>query len=116
MKIYPNELTSYMVKNFCNNYGPISEKSSVSEKSEQDDAYLRQILNNVFHNSGYNILSKFLLKKGQSKISLQKLIKSIQKNYTESDWLMIKKLHKKSISCNSSMKSEERKNGKRRAK
>ena len=61
-KIYPAEVSQFLIQKYCNNYGPVSEISSTSEKSEQNEAYLKQILNNVFKHTGYSHLASFLKK------------------------------------------------------
>ena len=103
-RISPVELSQLFISKFCNHYGPASCSSAKSsEKSDQDQAYLRQLLNNIFNLNGYRHFIKYLSKQGQSKVSLQKAIKSMQKEYTQEEWHMIKKLHK--FNANSSRKN-----------
>jgi len=57
-------------------------------------------LNNIINVSGIGFFAKYLNK--QSKISLQKVIKALQKEYSPEQWLEIKKYHKGASSRKSS--------------
>ena len=45
---------------------------------------------------GYNHFVNYFKNEGRSKISLQKVIKKIQKRFSEEEWNYLKKYHKKS--------------------
>lgn len=52
-------------------------------------------MGNVFTHSGYTHCAKFLKRSGKSKISLQKIVKSLQKNFLPEEWYYFRKIHKK---------------------
>lgn len=100
-KVHPQEVAAAFIQQCCNTYGTQSHSSQQaisaksSEKSEQDNSYLQQLLTNVFAITGFQNSLKFLSKKGGSKTSLQKVIKQIQAKYSQEEWTQIKKFHKR---------------------
>lgn len=78
-KIYPNEISNLFISQFCHDFS-----GSVQSQSSQDDNYLKQILTNLFNLVGYQPIIKYMSRK--SKISLQKVLKAIEKDFTFDEW------------------------------
>ena len=57
--------------------------------------YLRSIISNVFTYGGFSHFIKFLKRSGKSKLSLQKVVKALQKGFSPEDWYYYRKIHKK---------------------
>lgn len=57
---------------------------------------MKVILGNIFELCGYNHFVKYFKNEESSKISLSKVIKKIQKNFSEEEWSYLKKYHKRS--------------------
>ena len=52
-------------------------------------------MNNVFTFAGYQHYIRFLKRSGKSKLSLQKVVKALQKSFSPEDWYYYRKIHKK---------------------
>ena len=50
---------------------------------------------NVFTMGGYRHFLKFIKRSGKSKLSLQKVVKSLQKDFSPEEWYYYRKIHKK---------------------
>lgn len=70
-----------------------SSNSSVCSRDEHESSqYLRQLLTNIINFSGVSVLTRFMSR--TSKLSLSKVVKALQMNYSPDDWMAIKKLHR----------------------
>mmetsp|Transcript_37023 Transcript_37023/g.56771 ORF Transcript_37023/g.56771 Transcript_37023/m.56771 type:complete len:224 (-) Transcript_37023:837-1508(-) len=108
-RISHREVADYFSMMHCSNYtnisGSRSNKSmSSSQRSEQDEGYLKQLLANILKGSGYHHVSKHMAREGASKLSLQKVVRNIQKQFSDSEWDTIKRAHKKTTSPSSKKK------------
>ncbi len=77
---------------------PGSSASSVKSGSSSSLAsfdYLKAIILNVFAHGGYKHVLKYLKRSGQSKLSLQKVVKQLQKKFSPEEWYFYRKIHKK---------------------
>lgn len=51
-----------------------------------EEDYLKSILANIFDLCGYHNFISYFKKEGSAKISLTKVIKKIQKTFSEEEW------------------------------
>jgi hypothetical protein len=58
--------------------------------SNEED-YLKTILSNIFNVCGYKNFIQYFKKEGGAKISLTKVLKKIQKSFSEEEWNYLKK-------------------------
>lgn len=68
-----------------------------SHAAHNDDTYLKTLLQNIFSLCGYkNFVRYFRNEATSTNISLSKVIKKIQKTFSEEEWQYLKKYHKRS--------------------
>ena len=72
-----------------------SVKSGTSSTLAPQSDYTKAILSNVLQFGGYRHLLRFLKRSGKSKLSIQKIIKMLQKSFSPEDWYYYRKIHKK---------------------
>eukprot|EP00347_Sterkiella_histriomuscorum_P003508 403364031 len=84
VQIDQKELVDHFYNNYCHPF------------SKSDESYLRVILGNIFQLCGYNHFVEYFKNKDGPKVSLQKIIKKIQKSFSEEEWNFLKKYHKRS--------------------
>ena len=56
---------------------------------------MKQILFNVFTHAGYKHFAKYVKRTGKSKLSLQKVVKQLQKCFSPEEWYYYRKIHQK---------------------
>ena len=71
--------------------GSAAGSSSLNSQFE----YIKAILGNVFTFGGHRHFLRFLKRTGKSKLSLQKVIKRLQKSFAPEEWYYYRKIHKK---------------------
>mmetsp|Transcript_14565 Transcript_14565/g.24860 ORF Transcript_14565/g.24860 Transcript_14565/m.24860 type:complete len:89 (+) Transcript_14565:1085-1351(+) len=71
-----------------------SKVSHNSKQSERDEGYLKQILSNVISLSGFQHLLPYY-SEPLKQLSLFKVIRDLQKNFSIEQWDRIKKFHKR---------------------
>jgi hypothetical protein len=50
---------------------------------------------NVVQRGGYHNLARFVDREGKSRLSMEKVVKQMQGQFSEDDWYYLRKIHKK---------------------
>ena len=57
--------------------------------------YIKLIMGNVFTHGGYRHFLRYVKRSGNAKLSLQKVVKQLQKTFSPEEWYYYRKIHKK---------------------